>query len=250
MTASQERYKILVVDADARFRKYLENYLKKYDYAVVQATDCERALELTNEQLPDIILCDTFPPLMQGIEFCWLVRETARASTVPIILMTAADDLEMRLNGYRNGADAFVMKPVSMRALITRVETLLQRVRQLAQPTVVDEDTVGGSLNVFRLPEILQLLNSTRQEGWLHLHTQGQRGVVGLVQGEVAFAKSPDREGEEAVLQMSAWTNGQFVFHREVIAPESNVQKNTMQLILECCAALDFQLNLAAKPGL
>ena len=246
MTMSRERYKILIVDADERSRKFLESNLVKYDYVVIQAATCDQGLELANQHLPDLIITDIFLPLQQGIEFCWLIRETARVSTVPIILLTPTDDPEIHLNGYRNGADAFLLKPVSLLALITRIETLIQRVEQLMQPTIVDEETLNGSLKVFNLLEILQLLSTSRKEGWLHVEHRGIKGVLGIMQGEVVSARVNELEGEEAVVFMAGWEHGQFEFHRDKIAPEANIHKSTMQLILECCAILDVRLNYPA----
>jgi CheY-like chemotaxis protein len=80
---------ILVVDDEEAVVEFVASLLEESDYHILRAYDGRSALELARSERPDLILSDIMMPIMDGIEFCQALRETAETANIPIILMTA-----------------------------------------------------------------------------------------------------------------------------------------------------------------
>ncbi len=116
----------LVVDDEPSIVRVVEGYLAKEGFEVRTAADGETALTLARESEPDVVVLDLGLPGMDGIEVC---RRLRTFSTCYILMLTArADEVDM-LIGLAVGADDYVIKPFSPRALVARIRTLLRRPR-------------------------------------------------------------------------------------------------------------------------
>ena len=124
---------ILIVDDEARNRDLIEAILKPAGYHLEMAVDGQEALAKTIELRPDLILLDVMMPDITGYEVCQTIREDADLSEIPVIMVTALDDRESRLQGIEAGADDFLSKPVDSMELKARVKTVvrLNRYRRL-----------------------------------------------------------------------------------------------------------------------
>lgn len=250
----QKPQKILVVDPDPNSLIYLEVNLLKFGYSVLTATSSDRGLQVADAQRPDMIIAAVEMEGIDGIEFCWRIRETSKVRDIPFVLMSNSDDQEMFINGYRSGVDAFVSKPISMRALIARIETLIWRFEQIKQTqsgpapqTTLRNDgpkprlALEGDLTTFSLIELLQFMNASKKSGTLIIQREGASGEVVIVEGEVSFAKLEEFKGEEAIYRIAGWDAGTFAFHPERTSETKNIDKPTMKLILDACSVLDME---------
>ncbi len=104
-------YSILAVDDNPDLTDFLKKSLGEYFKRVVIASDGVEALQLTKSHTPDIIVSDVMMPRMNGYELCKNIKEDITISHIPIILLTARDDKQSQLSGYKNGADAYLTKP-------------------------------------------------------------------------------------------------------------------------------------------
>jgi putative two-component system response regulator len=129
---------ILIVDDEPAGRETLEAVLSSVGYRLEMAENGVQALEKTRALLPDVILLDVMMPGMTGFEVCRAIRGDPRIAEIPIVLITALDDRESRINGLEAGADDFVTKPFDRYELRARLMgiTRLNRYRKL-----VDERT-------------------------------------------------------------------------------------------------------------
>ena len=120
-----EKAKILVVDDESRMRKLVSDFLHHEGYAVVEAEDGEKAVDIFFEDSSiELIILDVMMPKMDGWQVC---REIRRHSTVPIIMLTAKSDEKDELQGFELGVDEYVSKPFSPKILMARVEAILRR---------------------------------------------------------------------------------------------------------------------------
>ncbi|NJN66931.1 MAG: response regulator [Chloroflexaceae bacterium] len=117
---------ILIVDDDLSGRETLEALLMSPGYQLAFAHDGPSALEQAGQLLPDLILLDVMMPGMDGFEVCRRLRQDPRLAEVPIIMVTALDDRESRLQGIQSGADDFISKPFNRAELRSRVQTILR----------------------------------------------------------------------------------------------------------------------------
>ncbi len=118
--------KILIVDDEPRNVKLLEAYLKGEHYQLITAFNGEQALAQAKQELPDVILLDVMMPDISGFEVTQKLKEDAATQSIPIILVTALDGTENRVQGLDIGADEFLTKPVNRHELIARMRSLLK----------------------------------------------------------------------------------------------------------------------------
>ena len=116
--------RILVVDDDASLAEMIGIMLESESYTPTLCHDGAKALDAFHEVNPDLVLLDLMLPRLSGIEVCRRIR---RASTVPVIMLTARDSEADTVVGLRIGADDYVTKPYSYRELLARVNAVLRR---------------------------------------------------------------------------------------------------------------------------
>ncbi|CCQ94888.1 Response regulator MprA [[Clostridium] ultunense Esp] len=117
--------KILIVDDDLHIRSMLRRALQFEGYEVVEAADGEEALQMIKGGEPDLLLLDLMLPKRDGWEVCTEVRR--RDLDLPILMLTAKDELESRVQGFDLGADDYVVKPFELEELLARIRALLRR---------------------------------------------------------------------------------------------------------------------------
>lgn len=115
---------VLVVDDEPEIVSLCRDYLEAAGYAVIEASDGSRALELIDEQRPDLVVLDLGLPLVGGLD---VTRAVRRESAVPIVMLTARGDESDKLIGLELGADDYVTKPFSPKELVARVGAVLRR---------------------------------------------------------------------------------------------------------------------------
>lgn len=115
---------ILVVDDEPKIVAVARDYLLKNGFRVTTAADGEAALAVARRDKPDLIILDLMLPKLDGREVCKILR---RESEVPIIMLTALAEEVDQVTGLEIGADDYITKPFSPRAMVARVRALLRR---------------------------------------------------------------------------------------------------------------------------
>lgn len=115
---------ILVVDDEKRIVEIVRAYLEREGYRVTAAYEGDTALEMARREHPDLIVLDLMLPGVSGWDICRALR---KESDVPIIMLTARDDVTDRVVGLELGADDYVTKPFEPKELVSRVKAVLRR---------------------------------------------------------------------------------------------------------------------------
>jgi two-component system response regulator MprA len=140
--------KVLVVDDERAVRDSLRRALELEGYDVELAADGEEALErLAQNGEPDAVVLDILMPKMDGLEVCRRLRREGHR--LPVLMLTARDEVENRVGGLDAGADDYVTKPFALEELLARLRALLRR-------------TTSGSGEVLRFAD-LELDPKTRE---------------------------------------------------------------------------------------
>ncbi len=129
---------ILIVEDNVELRKVLKDHFSE-NHRIIEAGDGEKALKMTVQFFPDIVICDVMMPIMDGMQFCKELRENIQISHTPVILLTADTDPNHRIEGIETGADSYILKPFSFRFLDATVNNLLEsraKLRQLFSKTI------------------------------------------------------------------------------------------------------------------
>jgi DNA-binding response OmpR family regulator len=119
---------ILVVEDEEKLARFIELELGYEGYSVTVANDGLAGLTAARDLNPDLILLDWMMPGLSGLEVCRRLRTTG--SKVPVILLTAKDDISDRVEGLDAGADDYVTKPFSIEELLARVRAHLRRTQE------------------------------------------------------------------------------------------------------------------------
>ena len=121
---------VLIVDDNQQNRELLQAYLEVLPCRIVTAGDGLEALSMIEQAPPDLILLDVMMPRMSGFEVCQKLKSDPQTRAIPIIMVTALNELGDIERGVESGTDDFLTKPVNKLELVTRVKSLL-RVRHL-----------------------------------------------------------------------------------------------------------------------
>jgi len=117
--------RILVVEDESKLAQFIELELQYEGYNVTTAQDGFDGLTQAREANPDLLILDWMLPGISGLEICRRLRQTG--SHVPVILLTAKDEISDRVEGLDAGADDYVVKPFSIEELFARVRAHLRR---------------------------------------------------------------------------------------------------------------------------
>jgi DNA-binding response OmpR family regulator len=133
--------RILCVDDEANLRKHLKAVLEAEYFSVDTADDGERAAFLARTQTYDLVILDNVMPYKTGIEVCRELRQAGK--TVPILVLSAVADTQMKIQLLNAGADDYMIKPFSSGELVARAKALLRR-----KPRLEDEVLAVGDLKL------------------------------------------------------------------------------------------------------
>ncbi|NJD28544.1 MAG: response regulator transcription factor [Chloroflexi bacterium] len=128
--------RILVVDDEPHIVGVVTAYLEREGHTIVTAGDGERALAEIAAGRPDLVVLDVMLPRRSGFDVLRELR--ARGETIPVILLTARDELVDRVAGLEIGADDYVAKPFEPRELVARVGAILRRASGMTRADLAD----------------------------------------------------------------------------------------------------------------
>ena len=120
-------FKILVVEDDKELNKTVCSFLNNSGYEAIGCTNANDAYDALYENMFDIIVSDIMMPGIDGFEFATSVREINEE--IPILFMTARDDIASKQRGFRIGVDDYMVKPIDLDELFLRIGALLRRAK-------------------------------------------------------------------------------------------------------------------------
>ena len=136
--------KILVVEDEPNQVELIEFNLNSEGYEVVVARDGEEALNLAEEENPDLILLDWMLPKVSGIEVCRQLRRSKMTREIPIVMLTARSEESDKIRGLDIGADDYITKPYSIKELLARVRAGMRR----PSASVISDQLIVGNIVV------------------------------------------------------------------------------------------------------
>ena len=173
--------KILLVDDEPDAVEFVSRAFLRSGYKVITASDGERALELVASARPDLIVLDVGLPDIDGFEVCRRIRLD---SQVPIIMLTARDEEDDVMRGFRLGVDDYVTKPFSARLLTARVAAVLRRTAEASRRNRGDHVQAGSldlDVHSFEVRKDGQQIRLTPLEFRTPPHPGRQQGAGGAV---------------------------------------------------------------------
>ncbi len=135
---------ILIVEDEPAIRDMVAFALTRADLVPMHAGDVREAERVIAERVPDLILLDWMLPGTSGLEFARRLRRNESSRDIPIIMLTARGEEHDRVSGLDAGIDDYVVKPFSVRELVSRIKAVLRR----TLGETMDEAIIAGSLRI------------------------------------------------------------------------------------------------------
>ncbi|MEO2204469.1 response regulator transcription factor [Paenibacillus pabuli] len=173
------RSTILIVDDDEKIVSMLRRGLAFEGYEVQTAANGAEGLSKLMDKEPDVVVLDVMMPQIDGFEVCRRLREAG--SKVPVLMLTAKDEVQSRVTGLDTGADDYLVKPFALEELLARVRALLRRKSDIAETPdnrLVYEDIIldNDSREVLRDGKRLEL--TAKEFELLNLFMQNPKRVL------------------------------------------------------------------------
>jgi two-component system response regulator ResD len=158
-------YKILVVDDEAQMRKLIKLFLSANGLDVIEAKDGMECLELVKKYKYDLIILDIMMPFLDGFKVCETLRKREDlVGMVPILMLSAKEQIEDRVKGLMTGADDYLVKPFSPEELLARVRALLRRTEYSSDSNLKQRDTdtiIFGKIKLDQKSRIVKVNDQT-----------------------------------------------------------------------------------------
>ncbi len=191
--------RILIIEDDPAILKILQRGLTYEGYVVDTATDGRSGLILARDQQPDLVILDLMLPGMDGLEVCHRLRMVS--GSIPILILTAKDAVQDRIQGLDAGADDYMVKPFNLDELLARVRALLRRTQADRLPILKFADLIldTGARQAKRGDRVISL--TAKEYDLLELFMRHPRQVLTR---EVIFDRvwGYDFGGESNVLEV------------------------------------------------
>ena len=141
---------ILIVDDQPNNIKVLISFLKSQNFQTRIAESGERALQLLDRFLPDLILLDVMMPGMNGFDTCRKIKTDEKKADIPIIFMTALENIEDKVQGFKAGGVDYITKPFDQTEMLARINThIALRKKTMALEKALEEvKTLSGLLPI------------------------------------------------------------------------------------------------------
>jgi signal transduction histidine kinase len=212
-------YTILIVDDEEITRTTLAALLEKPNYRVVMAEDGLQGIEMAKQLNPDVILLDVMMPHMSGYEVCKCIRSDPEIAEVPIIMITALDDRDAKLNGLVVGADDFLAKPFDSLELEIRLNTLrrvdryhhLKNEREKIKETLAELSAKNRQLQILS-QQVLTAQENERRHVAVELHDEIGQLITGL---KMILERQPE-DASTTLSEARTVTNELFQRVREI----------------------------------
>lgn len=155
-----EKHRILIIEDEKQISRFLELELTHEGYEVVSEPDGRAGLERIEQGGYDLVLLDVMLPGISGMEVC---RRSRQLSEVPIIMLTARDDVTSKVMGLDLGAEDYITKPFAIEELLARIRVILRR-RTVSQPHRLQYAELQMDLDSRRVTRAEAVIELTRKE--------------------------------------------------------------------------------------
>lgn len=140
---------ILIVDDKLENIRFLSDFLSKHNFQVRKAISGQAALTAVNTVLPDLILLDINMPGMGGYEVCELLKSDPKTSPIPVIFLSAGNDVQDKVKGFEVGGIDYITKPFYLEEVLVRIQTQL-KIKQLQQQLESRNEQLENALLVLQ----------------------------------------------------------------------------------------------------
>jgi CheY-like chemotaxis protein len=244
------------VDPDLAYRRFVRGVLAQHGFAVHEASSAAEGLQLAIARRPWLILSEANLPDQSGFDFCARIRGHGLLRRTPLAFLSEWDEPDKRYAGLQRGADDYLVKPITVRELVIRLELILKRYKDL-RPGGQPGSSFRGSVELVGAAGLLQVCHLNRLTGTLFVRNGPQqirvmfRGgePVGAVGVHLICSNGHELPPAEIVYALLAWSRGQFQFVPARSVGGEPIGASFDQLLLEGCRRLDESQQQSGAAG-
>src|SRR5690625_497632 len=207
--------KIMLVEDDPKISAYLQSYIAKYNYEVVEVKDFEHIIDLFKDEAPDLVLLDINLPYYDGFYWC---RQIRQHSICPVIFISARTGEMDQVMALENGGDDFITKPYHPDIVLAKIRSHIRR--SYGEYAVHQQERILEQNGVSLFPERLEL---TFQNHHIAL-SKNEAEII-----RVLFERYPRVAGREDLLE-KIWDDQTFVDENTLNVNVTRVRKKFQQL--------------------
>ena len=151
--SQKDNKKLLLIDDDPNLILLVKDYLEFRGYNVVTAENGREALEILDDNVPDMIICDVMMPEMDGYSLVKHIREEPATNRIPVLFLSAKGQSQDRVKGLNEGADVYMVKPFEPEELVAQVESSLNQIKRWD----VGRGITGSNIPTIHVPHNVEL---------------------------------------------------------------------------------------------
>ena len=246
----------LLVDPDIAYRRFVRGILAEYEFVVYEASSAVEALQLATARRPWLILSEANLPDQSGFDLCARIRSHGLLRRTPLAFLSDWDEPDKRYTGLQLGADDYLVKPITVRELVIRLELILKRYKDL-RPGAQPGTGFRGSVELVGASGLLQVCHLNRLTGSLLVRHGPQQvrvlfrhgEIVGASGTQLVRANGNDPQPDEIIYALLGWPRGQFQFVPAQKVDGEPIGEGFDQILLEGCRRLDERQKLPRASG-
>ena len=221
---------ILLVEKEPQNRRLLEVSLSKAGFEVDVATSMSEALAIIDVHAPSVIISGTELDGPSGFDLCKAVRARGSLNNIPFLFLSEDSSIEGKVRGIEVGANDYLIRPIYIKDLIARIETLIT---QHNRATETDTDAIRGDLESISVVELIQFMSRDSKNGTARIDGEDSRGSIWFRSGQVIDATVDNLQGEAALFRMIRWDKGHFEIEFETPERIIAIRRSVEELIHE-----------------
>lgn len=149
----KDNKQLLLIDDDPNLILLVKDYLEFRGYQVLTAENGREALDILQDSLPDMIICDVMMPEMDGHTLVQQIRKNSRTNWIPVLFLSAKGQSQDRVKGLNMGADVYMVKPFEPEELVAQVESSLKQANRL----IKQNSKVAPAKTKIKVPQNVEL---------------------------------------------------------------------------------------------
>lgn len=234
------RQNLLLVDGDNRSRRVLEVSLRKAGFSVTTAEGVQTALQVLEHAEPDIIISDTRLPTGDGFELLSIVKQDPNWQAIPFVFLTSAKAIEDKVRGLELGVEDYLVKPIYIKEVTTRVRMLLQRKqRERIEKKDGARTKFTGHLADMGVVDLLQTIEISRKTGVILFETEFGESTIWFRDGSLVDAQMGGLQAEAVVYRLLGLTDGSFAVEFRPVSRGVVIKETTQGLLMEGMRRVD-----------
>lgn len=202
--------KILIIDEDANYISGLRKELTKAGYEVIYWSDGKKALDLSSNFRPNLIISDVNLSNDDGHSFFREIKTNHEFKDVPFIFLSSQKRVDDRIKSIEIGVDDFISKPFYVEEVVARIENLFNEMNQFDDAQLPGGNGFSGYLHEMNLIDLVQTLEVGQKSAVIKLNLGNYVGKVYIRKGEIVDARFLDLPSEQALYKLFLWTEGSY----------------------------------------